>query len=45
MGRATSGAVFWGVSELSTLGRQSADGQCYVPVLLGVWCEVFSTGN
>ena len=36
---------FGGVCELSmTLGSLSIDGWGCVPVLLAVWCEVFSTG-
>ena len=45
VGRATYGAVFWGVCELSmTLGSLSANGWGCVPVLLVVWHRVFSTG-
>ena len=45
MGRAASGDVFWGICELNTtLGSLSTDGWGCVPVLLVVWCEVFSTG-
>ena len=45
MGRIMSGGVFWGICELSTtLGNLSTDGWGCVPVLLVVWCEVFSTG-
>ena len=45
MGRATSGGVISGVSELSTtLGSLSADGWGCVPVLLVVWPEASSTG-
>ena len=46
MGRSASGGVFWGVCELSmALGSPSTDGWGCVPVLLVVWCEVFSTGG
>ena len=45
MGRAASGGVFWGVSELSTtLGSLSTDGWACVPGLLVVCCELFLTG-
>ena len=45
MGRAASGGMFCGVCEISTtLGSLSTDGWACVPVLLVVWCEVFSTG-
>ena len=45
LGRATSGGVFWGVSELSvTLGSLSAYGWGSVPVLLVVWHGASSTG-
>ena len=45
MGKATSGDVFWGVCELIMIfGSLSAKGWGCVPVLLGVWHEVSSTG-
>ena len=44
-GRAVSGSVFWGVSELSIiLGGLSANGWGCVPVLLVVWLGASSTG-
>ena len=43
MSRAMSGAVSWGVCELSmTLGSLCADGWVCVPVLFLVWCEASS---
>ena len=43
-GRAASGSVFWGVCELSMiLGRLSANGWGFVPVLLVVWHGVHRT--
>ena len=45
VGRATSGAVFWGVCDLIlTLGSLSANGCGCVPVLLVVWHGASSTG-
>ena len=43
-GRAASGSVFWGVCELSMiLGRLSANGWGFVPVLLVVFSGVSRT--
>ena len=45
VGRAASGAVFWGVCELSMiLGSVSANGWGCVPVSLVVWHGASSTG-
>ena len=45
VGRAASGGVFWGVSELSMiLGSLSANGWGCVPVLLIVWHGTSNTG-
>ena len=44
MGRTASGGVFWCVCELSMiLGKLSAKGWGYVPVLLAVWHGASST--
>ena len=44
VGRAASGGVFWGVSELiMILGSLSANGWPCVPVLLVVWHRLSST--
>ena len=45
VGKAVSSGVFWGVCELSIiLGSLSANGWCFVPVLLVVWHGESSTG-
>ena len=46
VGRAVSSGVFWSVCELSmTLGSLSANGWCFVPVLLVVWHGASSIGT
>ena len=41
---AASGGVFWGVCDIMILGSLSANGWCFVPVLLVVWHGVSSIG-
>ena len=44
VGTSTSGGVFWGVcGPIMILGRFSANGWGFVPVLLVVWHRVSST--
>ena len=45
VGRNASSGVFWGICDLiMILGSLSANGWGCVPVLLGVWHRVSSTG-